>query len=78
MDGNVSVWCKAILNICLEGIPPLEQFEDANEHYYAYGVEKINPPKDYRTADTRIRIVGVGNKKTNALYLVQFESPATE
>lgn len=68
--------CKAFVILCLEGIAPLELFEDSNEDYYTYGIEKINPPKGYRVADTRIRVVGVSNKQTNTLYLVQFESPA--
>ncbi len=78
MNGDISMWCNAMVNICLEGITPLEQFEDSNDEYYTCGVEKIDPPKGYRQKESRIRIVGVGNKQTNTLYLVQFETPADQ
>lgn len=77
IGGDVSTWCNAFVNACLEGIEPLERIQDDNSNYFTYGVEKINPPGGYRTLPSRIRIVGVGNKHTNALYLVQFESPAS-
>ena len=76
--GEVLLVCNFIVDVCLEGIEPLHRFRDENEDFYTYGIEKINPPKGYRKTDTRIRVVGVGNKKTKTLYLVQFESPASQ
>lgn len=75
-EGSIGDWCHVIVNMCLEDIVPLETFQDENEAYYTYCVEKINPPRGYSSWDTRIRIVGVGNKQTKTLYLVQFEAPA--
>ena len=69
MDGDISAWCNMLVDICLEGIEPIERFEDSNDDFYSYGIEKINPPKGYRKRDSRIRVVGVGNKESNTLYL---------
>ncbi|MEM6690610.1 MAG: hypothetical protein AAF664_14340 [Planctomycetota bacterium] len=78
MDGDIATWCNAIVNICLEGCTPIEHVEDSNDEYFTYGIEKVDPPKGSRKTATRIRLVSVGNKHSNTLYLVQFEAPANQ
>jgi hypothetical protein len=78
LEGPIDQWCKAIVTICGEGIPPLITMETENDQFYSYGIEKINPPKPQKPKSVRIRVVGVGNKQTGTLYLVQFESPETQ
>lgn len=76
MEGSIVDWCRAIVTICQEQMPALHTLESETTDLYSYGIEKINVPKARRDYHQRIRVVGVANKRTNTLYLVQFESPA--
>lgn len=75
LPGDITTWCKAIVFACLEGHRPIEIFDYSSGDYHTCGFEKEMPATEHVPL-SRIRVVGVGNKHTNSLYLVQFESPA--
>lgn len=73
-DEDIVGMCKMFVVTCLEGITPLQHWQEDDGVLYSLGIEKIDPAQPNRP-ERRIRVVGIANRQTNTHYLVQFEGP---
>ena len=72
---NPQLSCYLLVHTCLSDIEPIDTFRSESEQFFRCGFEKIDPPKGDGQTPNRIRLLGIINKETMQMYLVQFETP---